>query len=229
MSPMQRSLPALALLLAAACGADSDPRAAEADTATRFAQPSAAEPRAPAAAATAWRTNPASGVTVTQGDATTIETGPHTLLWPGDGAELAPPYSVRASLRKRAGRLHEGYGLIFGGTGLEGAEAEQRYSYFLVRGDGSFLIKRRDGAQTPVVRDWTRHPDVARDADGEGRPNDLEVRVGADSVTFLVNGGTVATVPAAELRVAGRAGLRVSHDVLLEAQGFTAQPGTVAP
>ena len=160
---------------------------------------------------------------------TTIETGPHSVLWPAGAAELAPPYSVRASLRKRAGRLHEGYGLIFGGTQLDGAEAEQRYSYFLVRGDGSYLIKRRDGAQLPVVRDWTRHPDIARDANGEGRPNDLEVRVGMDSVTFLVNGGTVATVPAADLSVRGRAGLRVSHDVLLEAQGFTAEPGTVAP
>lgn len=229
MSPMPRSIASLALLLAAACGAGSDTRAAEPDSAAPPAQPSAAQPSPPAAAAPAWGTNPASGVAVTAGGVTTIETGPHALLWPRDGAQLAPPYSVRASLRKRAGRLHEGYGLIFGGSNLEAPEAEQLYSYFLVRGDGSYLIKRRDGAQTPVVRDWTRHPDVARDAGGEGRPNDLEVRVKADSVTFLVNGGTVATVPASELLVAGRAGLRVSHDVVLEAQGFTAQPGTVAP
>jgi hypothetical protein len=227
MSPMICRVLPLALLLAAACGAGSDTRAAEPDSTAPSSQP-AARP-SPPAATTTWRTNPATGVTVTPGDATTIETGPHTLLWPDGEAELAPPYSVRASLRKRAGRLHEGYGLIFGASNLEAPEAEQRYSYFLVRGDGSYLIKRRDGAQTPVVRDWTRHPDVARDAGGEGRPNDLEVRVTADSVTFLVNGGTVATVPASELLVNGRAGLRVSHEVVLEAQGFTAQPGLVAP
>jgi len=229
MSPMTRSIPFLALLLAAACGGGSDGRAAEPDSGASAVPTPAAQPPAPSAAAQAWRSNPDSGVTVTQGEVTTIEVGPHVILWPEGAAELAPPYSVRASLRKRAGGLHEGYGLISGGTGLDGAQAAQRYSYFLVRGDGSFLIKRRDGAQTPVVRDWTRHPDIARDANGEGRPNDLEVRVGADSVTFLVNGGTVATVPAAELAVRGRAGLRVSHDVLLEAQGFTAEPGTVAP
>jgi hypothetical protein len=229
MSPMTRSLVPLVLLLSAACGAGGDAPGAAADSLASAPPAPAARPSTPAAPAPAWRTNPASGVTVTPGEVTTIEAGPHAILWPEGAAELSPPYSVRASLRKRAGRLHEGYGLIFGGTGLEGAEAEQRYSYFLVRGDGSYLIKRRDGAQLPVVRDWTRHPDVARDAAGQGRPNDLEVRVGADSVTFLVNGGTVATVPAAELATRGRAGLRVSHDVLLEAQGFAAQPGTVVP
>lgn len=222
-----RILP-VALLLLAACGGDSRTAEARPADTTGSAAPTAQQP-APAASAPAWRTNPAGGVTITQGEATVIETGPHTILWPEGAAELAPPYSVRASLRKRAGRLHEGYGLIFGGTSLEGGEAEQRYSYFLIRGDGSFLIKRRDGAQTPVVRDWTRDPDVARDADGEGRYNDLEVRVGADSVSFLVNGGEVATVAASELSVRGRAGLRIAHDVVVEAQGFTAEPGTVAP
>lgn len=229
MSPMKHRIFPLVLLLAAACGGDS--RAAEAKSADSAApaQPPVAQPPAPAASGTTWRTNPASGVTLTPGDVTIIETGPHALLWPDGAAELAPPYSVRASLRKRAGRLHEGYGLIFGASALEGGEAEQRYSYFLVRGDGSYLIKRRDGAQTPVVRDWTRHPDIARDANGQGRHNDLEVRVEADSVTFLVNGGPVATVPASDLLVRGRAGLRVAHDVVVEAQGFAAEPGTVAP
>lgn len=231
MSPMKHRITPLALLLLllAACGGDS--RAAQAKSADSAASPQApaAEQPAPSASAPAWRMNPDSGATLTGGEETTIETGPHTILWPVEAAELAPPYSVRASLRKRAGRLHEGYGLMFGGSNLDGGEAEQRYSYFLVRGDGSFLIKRRDGAQTPVVRDWTRHPDIARDANGQGRHNDLEVRVGADSVTFLVNGGPVAKVPASELSVRGLAGLRISHDVLVEVQGFAAEAGTVAP
>ncbi|HEX6370278.1 MAG TPA: hypothetical protein VF006_15265 [Longimicrobium sp.] len=227
MSPMKHRILPLALLLAAACGGDS--RAAEAGSGDSAAPARSPVAQPPAPAAPAWRTNPASGVTLTPGEVTTIETGPHAILWPEGAADLTPPYSVRASLRKRAGRLHEGYGLMFGGTQLDGGEAEQRYSYFLVRGDGSFLIKRRDGAQTPVVRDWTRHPEIARDANGQGRHNDLEVRVGADSVTFLVNGGPVATVAASELSVRGRAGLRISHDVVVEAQGFAAEAGTVAP
>src|ERR1039458_1925563 len=37
----------------------------------------------------------------------------------------------------------EYYGLIFGGSGLEGAG--QDYVYFMVNHDGEWLIKRRDG------------------------------------------------------------------------------------
>jgi hypothetical protein len=227
MTRMQhRYLLSLALALAA-CGDRPQDQAAAAPPRPADSPAPAAEPARPAGAA--WRVNPTTGVTLTPGEGTTITTGPHTVLWPEGAAPLSPPYTVRASLRKTAGRLHEGYGLVFGGTGLDGAEAEQRYSYFLVRGDGSYLIKRRDGAQTPVVRDWTRHPDINRDANREGRPNDLEVRVGTDSVTFLVNGGPVAKVAASELAVQGIAGLRIAHDVVVEAQGFTAEPGTVAP
>ncbi len=228
MTPMQRRhLPLLALLLAAACGDRPQDQAAAAPPRSADSPAAAAEPPRPAAPA--WRFNPADGVTLAGEEVTTITTGPHTVLWPEGAAELSPPYTVRASLRKTMGRLHEGYGLVFGGTGLDGPEAEQRYSYFLVRGDGSYLIKRREGAQTPVVRDWTRHPEVARDANGAGRPHHLEVRVGADSVTFLVNGGPVTTVAASELAVRGTAGLRIAHDIVVEAQGFAAEPGTVAP
>jgi hypothetical protein len=234
MKPMQRiALSVAALLLAAACTGDADARdpsdTPAVDSALRPG-PTGAAP-APAAPAAAWRTNPAQGVTLTPGAPAVVETGPHTLLWQSDAAELAPPYTIRAEMRKRAGRLHEGYGIVFGGAGLEGAEDAQAYSYFLVRGDGSFLIKRRQGAETPVVRDWTRHPRINRDAGGGGRGNVLEVTVRADTTVFSVNGAEVARVPSAELAVRGRAGLRVAHDVVVEVQGFRAAPAAdpVAP
>lgn len=213
-------------LFLAACGGERDPRAAAppADSSA----PAAETPQPASPSVSAWRSNPAQGVTVTPGDPTTVEVGPHAVLWPEGAAELAPPYTLRAELRKRSGRLHEGFGLVFGGTGLDGAEAAQAYSYFLVRGDGSFLIKRRAGAETPVVRDWTRHPRINRDADGTGRPNVMEVRVGVDSATFLVNDAEVAKVPSAELAVRGTAGLRVSHDVVLEVRGFQAAADSAA-
>jgi hypothetical protein len=232
---MQRiTLPAVLVLLAAACTGDADARDASAtpavDSALRPGAPApGARPAEPAAAA--WRTNPAEGVTLTPGATTVVETGPHTLLWQEGAAELAPPYTVRAELRKRAGRLHEGFGVVFGATGLEGAEDAQAYSYFLVRGDGSFLIKRRQGAETPVVRDWTRHPRINRDAGGGGRGNVLEVTVGTDTTVFAVNGAEVARVPSSALAVRGRAGLRVAHEVVVEVAGFQAAPAadSVAP
>src|SRR5579862_9628509 len=41
------------------------------------------------------------------------------------------------------------YGLIFGGSNLEGAE--QKYLYFVVAQDGTWLIKSRDGASTQSI------------------------------------------------------------------------------
>lgn len=217
---MHRLLACAALAVLAACG-DAPPRAGTPADST----PSSAQAPSPAAdsGAAAWTSNPAEGVSVTvqDGDAT-VETGPHAVLWPQGAADLAPPYTVRATLTKDSGRLHEGYGLVFGGTGLDAAEAGQAYSYFLVRGDGSFLIKRRDAAQTPVIRDWTRHPSINRDAAGAGRSNRLEVRVGADTVVFVANGAEVARVPASELAVNGRPGIRVAHDLVLRVAGFGA-------
>jgi hypothetical protein len=180
----------------------------------------------PAASAATWRTNPAAGVDLSAaGDSVVVATGPHTILWPAAGQELAPPYTVRATFEKRHGRLHEGYGILFGGSGLEGPEAGQVYSYFLVRGDGSFLVKRRQGAETPVVRDWTQQAALNRDREETGRPNELEVRVGATDVAFLVNGTVVARVPAGELSVRGLAGVRTPHEVSLVVRGFRATPG----
>lgn len=191
-------------------------------------QPPAGSNVAPlvSSSAAAWRTNPAGGLSLSGGpDSVVIETGPHTILWPSGQQELAPPYTVRATFEKRRGRLHEGYGVLFGGSGLEGPEQGQVYSYFLVRGDGSFLVKRRQGAETPVVRDWTQHPSIRRDVDETGRPNQLEVAVSDTVAVFRVNGAEVARVPTAELSVRGVAGVRGAHECLLVVRGFSAEPG----
>jgi hypothetical protein len=212
---MRNQLPIILALSAAAC---SEPA------------PRADEPLAPAsvpaaAAAHAWRANPASTPVALRGDTLVATTGSHTVVWDETAPELAPPYEVRATLRKRSGRLHEGTGLVFGGTGLEGPESGQVYTYFLTRGDGAYLIKRRQGAETPVVRDWTRHPAVRRDADAAGRPNELSVRVGEAETVFAINGREVARVPSSELALRGRAGVRAAHDVELEVAGFRAARG----
>jgi hypothetical protein len=176
-------------------------------------------------AATTWRTNPAEGVVVQEAPVLSLGTGPHTIGWRQDDPALEPPYAVSATFHKQRGRLHEAYGLLFGGRRLDAAEGEQTYSYFLVRGDGSFLIKRRVGPETPVVRDWTRHPAVLRDGDDGGRPNTLEVRAHRDETAFLVNGQEVARVPSDDLDVRGRAGVRVSHEVQVDVRDYRAAPG----
>lgn len=237
MTEMRRaSIVAFLVPLLAACGSDpapGDPVAGAAPPAAAIPAPaspaagSEASPPAggaPGVVAGPWRSQPADGVRISGEGPVTVETGPHVVAWPEGAAALRAPYSLSATLHKRAGRLHEGYGLVFGGDPLDAPEAEQRYGYFLVRGDGSYLIKRRDGAATQVVRDWTTHPAVRRDESGAGRPNALRVAVLDAETVFYVNDQEVARVPAAELHTAGLPGVRAAHDVRLEIADFQAGP-----
>ena len=180
---------------------------------------------ATAAAANGWRTNPADGVRLSGGRRFRIETGPHALAVPADGRAWAPPYNLQATLQKRRGRLHEGFGLVFGGENLHAPEDRQVYSYFLVRGDGSFLIKKREGGSTAVVRDWTHHAAVPRDTEEGGQPVELRVAVDSGTVRFEVDGQEVAEVAAAELRTHGQAGLRIAHGVQLTVENFRITQG----
>lgn len=201
-----------------ACGREPPP---EAEIQTGAAVPVGS----PETSASAWRSDPATGVDISAaGDTLRIRTQPHAVLWRESAPVLTPPYTVETTLQKRSGRLHEGYGLLFGGSGLGDPEG-QRYSYFLVRGDGSFLIKRRDGAETALVRDWTAHPAVARDSDGGAAINRLRVELGPGQAVFRVGDAEVARVPLSELHSTGVAGLRVAHEVDLTVPEFVAALG----
>lgn len=219
---MRRFLPAFLLLLgAAACSPDRS--AADGERGARAPEPP------PPPSAPRWESAPREGVRLREGRTLLVETGPHVVLWPAGQGELAPPYTVRARLHKRHGRVHEGYGIVVGGSPLDAPEASQRYTYFLVRGDGSYLIKRRIGPETPVVRPWTFHPAIRRDTEEGGSGNALEVRVEESEVVFLANGVEVARVPAAEVDTRGVPGIRAAHDVQLEVESFEAGAGEAAP
>ena len=114
----------------------------------------------------------------------------------------------------------EYYGLIFGGSGLEGAM--QSYTYFMVTDDGTYLIKRRDGASTQGISQKTassavKKPDVAGTA-----TNALEVRVKADSIDFVINGTVVTTLPktGAAAKTDGIYGMRINHQLDVQIDGF---------
>ena len=108
------------------------------------------------------------------------------------------------------------YGLIFGGSSLEGAD--QTYNYFEVAQDGTWLIKRRDGEGTSNIAPKTPDDAVQKPgADGKS-VNALEVRVGADKIDFVVNGKVVHSEAKAGNagKTDGVYGIRVNH--LLEVQ-----------
>src|SRR5580700_1852007 len=103
------------------------------------------------------------------------------------------------------------YGLLFGGSGLEGAQ--QSYLYFVVAQNGTWLIKRRDGEATSTIAPKTPSDAVTKpDATGKST-NALEVRVGADKVDFVVNGQVVHSEPKSGglANTDGIYGIRINH------------------
>ena len=140
--------------------------------------------------------------------ATTAATGAAIFWQPSSMAKGT--YSISASFTQAEPSNHpNAYGLFFGGSDLAGGG--QRYSYFVIRQNGQFLIKKRMGSEAPTVVDWTSH-DAINELDGQGRStNILAVEVGSTQVRFLVNGTEVSTQPRSALDTDGTTGLRVTH------------------
>jgi hypothetical protein len=126
-------------------------------------------------------------------------------------------YVLKASFRleKPSGHVNY-YGLVFGGSALEGAQ--QSYLYFVVAQNGTWLIKKRDGEATTGVTPKTPNDVVVKPGTDGKSVNALEVRVGADKVDFVVNGITVHSEPksGAMAKTDGIYGIRINH--LLEVQ-----------
>lgn len=131
-------------------------------------------------------------------------------------------YSLKGTftLMKPSGHVNY-YGLVFGGSDLEGAG--QKYVYFMVAQDGTWLIKLRDGdATTQNVSEKTPSAAVKKpDATGKST-NTLEVRVAADKIDYVVNGTTVHTTPRTGLtaKTDGIYGIRVNHQLEVQVNEF---------
>src|ERR1700676_3172518 len=77
-------------------------------------------------------------------------TNPQAAVYWNPANTIAGNYTLKGTFTAGNSSPHsEYYGLIFAGSGLEGAE--QNYLYFLVAPDGSYLIKHRDGAMAQTV------------------------------------------------------------------------------
>jgi len=104
------------------------------------------------------------------------------------------------------------YGLIYGGGAMEAAE--QNYTYFLVAQNGSFVVRHRAGNET--VHDIvgrTNHAAITQPGANGQSVNQLQVRVGASQVEFVVNGTVVHSAPKEGMaaRTDGVYGVRVNH------------------
>src|SRR5712692_6180521 len=114
------------------------------------------------------------------------------------------------------------YGLVFGGSDLEGPQ--QTYLYFLVAQNGTWLIKRREGdAKTENIAPRTPS-DAVKKPDASGKStNVLEVRVGADKIEYVVNGEVVHTTPKTgpTAKTDGIYGIRINHLLEVQVDGLT--------
>ncbi len=154
-----------------------------------------------------------------------VTTGPAGIFWsPAASASGAYRLEMEVFLFDPKG-LREAFGLFMGGRDLEGRQ--QRYTYFLIRDGGQFIIKERDGDVAPTIQAWTSHNAIRSYADRGDEAsirNVLAVEAGRETVRFLVNDTEVARMPRPGLELDGVYGFRVNHGLSLHVSRLAAVP-----
>ena len=144
-----------------------------------------------------------------------VRTGPAGIIYRPDQVASAARYTARAQFTEIDPPIghREGFGLFVGGQDLE--DERQRYTYFLIRGDGRYLIKRRDGASTIEITNGWELSGAVQVPSSETRDvvNELAITVGVDRVRFLCNGEPVAEISTGDLSTRGVVGVRVNHNL----------------
>lgn len=164
----------------------------------------------------------ASGASITQmGTGLHVTTGPAVILYRADKAGNGPFHTLATFTQTKPSAHPEGYGLFFGGKSLDGKD--QQYTYFLIRQDGSYLIKRREGEKTTdVSKGWVTSVAVKKAGADGSATNLLEVDHKQDpsKFRFLVNGQEVYSADAKTIQADGDVGLRVNHNLDVRVEGF---------
>lgn len=142
-----------------------------------------------------------------------VTTGPAVIAWHPDSVATGN-FRVESEifLFDPQGR-REAFGFFVGGSDLQGPD--QRYTYFLLREGGEFLVKTRAGAETAEIQGWTAAPAIVsfatRPENAGTAKNVLALEAAGDGLRFWVNGELVWTGPREGLATDGIFGLRVNH------------------
>ena len=159
--------------------------------------------------------DPAEFVATSDGEVLRVHTGPAGIIYRPDQVASATMYTARARFTEidAPSGHREGFGLFIGGQDLE--DDRQRYTYFLIRGDGRYLIKHRNGPSAFEVTDGWELSAAVRVPSSEARDavNELAITVDGDRVRFSCNGEPVADMPIGGLSTQGVVGVRVNHNL----------------
>jgi hypothetical protein len=150
-----------------------------------------------------------------------VTLGPAVILYRESAGGKGPFHTLATFTQTKPAAHAEGYGLFYGGQDL-GATG-QRYTYFLVRQDGTYLVKQRAGEKTTeITKGWVASPAVHK-IEGKGSAtNLLEIDHKSDpsKVVFKVNGQPVHTLDAKGTNTDGVVGIRANHNLDLHIDGF---------
>lgn len=159
--------------------------------------------------------------------------GWHVVTGPTHGIFYRPANTISgnytatldASFFGPPGQYPEGYGIFVGGKDL--ASASQSYLYFVAANNGKYLVKKRNGATTTTLIDWTPSSAIKTVPAGSttNAQNVFKIQARKDSVLFFINDVVVATRPRSELAVDGVAGFRISHGLSIHVAGLMVAQG----
>lgn len=156
-----------------------------------------------------------------------VTTGPAMIAYHPDSVATGDFRIESETFLFDPGRRREAFGFFVGGSDLQGPG--QRYTYFLVREGGEFLVKTRSGTETGVVQDWTAHPAIvafaSRPSDASTAQNVLVLEAEGDRLTFSVNGQEVWSGSRDGLETEGIFGLRVNHGLNIHVTTIMRSPG----
>jgi len=147
-----------------------------------------------------------------------ITTGPACILY-NPANIVSGPFRVDAKIFLFPGDRREGYGIFIGGANLE--DENQSYLYFLIRKDGRYLVKHREGNDTHEFFPWTENSYIVPHTGGDDPvENVLSIEASETEILFLINGNKVMSFDRARVNADGIVGLRVNHGLNLHVAEF---------
>lgn len=155
------------------------------------------------------------------GDGMHITLGPSGIFYRPDD-DVSGEYTATVTFTQtRAPQHPEAYGLIIGGRNLQ--EANQDYLYFIIRGNGQYMVRHRAGDELHTIAEWTEHAAIVKQDESGQQTNTLTVESTTEGLRLSVNGQEIAHYLRADvpyLNTDGIVGLRVNHNLDLHIADF---------